>query len=115
MTVSANTESVPTNSDTVIPQPVFPVYKKAMYPDKNVRFIECTDVDGTQIVRLLVCPFEFDANIVVTPLNGGRRTEVKLNQNVNNISVDKSKFNEGVNVITLYVDGNKVDSKTINI
>lgn len=61
VTVSANTESVPTNSDTVIPQSVFPVYKKAMYPDKNVRFIECTDVDGTQIVRLLVCPFEFDA------------------------------------------------------
>ena len=39
VTVSANTESVPTNSDTVIPQPVFPVYEKAMYPDKNVRFI----------------------------------------------------------------------------
>ena len=61
VTISANTESVPTNSEKPISQPSFPVYEKAMYPDNNVRFIECADVDGIQIVRLLVCPFEFDA------------------------------------------------------
>lgn len=41
--------------------------------------------------------------------------EVKLNQKINSISIDKGEITEGINVITLYVDGNKVDSKTIKI
>ena len=56
-----------------------------------------------------------DAKLFITPLNGREQMEVKLNQKINSISIDKGEITEGINVITLYVDGNKVDSKTIKI
>ena len=58
--IARNPISIPNNYEGNIPQLTLPTYEQSTYPNNNAKYVGTSHIGDYNVLRFIVCPFEYD-------------------------------------------------------